>query len=153
MGTRVNTQKQRVIRFTASRGILVLLLILTSMLLAHSSVSADEPQQRFTATALTPVSIIHSDAAKPSGYGNLVSVIVRLDDVRSLGSIEAATLRAVPSARIVHRYEKVFGGVSMVVPRDEISRIRKLPGVTAVIPDRLRQIDTETSPSFIGADE
>jgi len=67
-------------------------------------------------------------------------------------AFEAAALRAIPTARIVHRYRVVFGGVSMLVPQRLVDRIRRLPGVQAVYPDRLERPTTDRSPFFLSAD-
>jgi subtilisin family serine protease len=63
----------------------------------------------------------------------------------------AALTRAVPRARIVHRFRTIFGGVSVVLPRDQIKRLAGLPSVKAVYPDVLLPLDTDRSPAFIGA--
>lgn len=67
-------------------------------------------------------------------------------------TFEAAAARALPSARIVHDLNVVLGGVSMIVPEDQIEALRRLPGVRQVYRDELLQIDTARSPRFIGAD-
>ena len=47
----------------------------------------------------------------------------------------------------------VIGGISAVVPGSSIARIAKMDGVVAVYPDTLNQLQTDTSPGFIGADD
>ena len=59
--------------------------------------------------------------------------------------------RAIPGARIIHRYQVVVGGVSMLVPEDALDALAALPGVRAVARDALLRIDTDRSPKFIGA--
>ena len=59
--------------------------------------------------------------------------------------------RAIPGARIIHRYQVVVGGVSMLVPEDALDALAALPGVRAVTRDALLRIDTDRSPKFIGA--
>lgn len=56
-----------------------------------------------------------------------------------------------PSARIGEDFQVALNGVSMTVTVEDASRIAKLPGVVAVLPDRLVQPDTEVSPNFIDA--
>ena len=63
----------------------------------------------------------------------------------------AALSRAVPRARIVHRFRTIFGGVSVVLPRDQVKRLAALPNVKAVYPDVLLPLDTDRSTAFIGA--
>jgi hypothetical protein len=45
----------------------------------------------------------------------------------------------------------VVGGVSLLVPEDEVSELSRLPGVSAVYRDELLQPDTLRSPRFLGA--
>jgi uncharacterized repeat protein (TIGR01451 family) len=66
-------------------------------------------------------------------------------------TFEAAALKAAPKAQVTHRFDVVLGGVSMIVPADKVSEIAKLPGVEAIYPDELLQLDTDNSPQFIGA--
>jgi Peptidase inhibitor I9 len=67
------------------------------------------------------------------------------------GAFEAAARAAVPLARVTHRFDVVFGGVAMRVPRDQIAQIARLPGVIAVYPDPMLPLHTDTTPNFIGA--
>ena len=64
---------------------------------------------------------------------------------------EGTTVSSIPGARIIHRYRVVLGGVSMLVPADQVKAVAQLPGVKAVYPDTVLHPDTERSPSFIGA--
>jgi uncharacterized repeat protein (TIGR01451 family) len=59
----------------------------------------------------------------------------------------------VPAAQITHRFDVVIGGVAMLVPASQINLIATLPGVKAVYPDQILQLDTDRTPQFIGADE
>ena len=59
---------------------------------------------------------------------------------------------AVPEAEVTQTYELIVGGVAALVPADQIDRIARLSGVTGVYLDELHQLDTETTPEFIGAD-
>ena len=63
----------------------------------------------------------------------------------------AAAQAAVPAAQITGNYDVVYGGVAMVVPRDQLGVIARLPGVLGIQADELVQLTTETSPGFIGA--
>jgi subtilisin family serine protease len=81
----------------------------------------------------------------PDGF-KLVSLIVVLDEGTSTD-----VLQQVPGGEIIHRYEKVFHGVSMLVPPGSTEDVSQLPGVKAVYPDVLLQRDTYRSVEFIGA--
>ncbi|HWQ14807.1 MAG TPA: S8 family serine peptidase, partial [Roseiflexaceae bacterium] len=64
----------------------------------------------------------------------------------------ASTAKAsLSSAVITHRYDVVVGGVTMIVRADEVEALAALPGVQAIYPDTLQQLETDTSPQFIGA--
>ncbi|HEX9995004.1 MAG TPA: S8 family serine peptidase [Acidimicrobiales bacterium] len=64
----------------------------------------------------------------------------------------SALQAAVPSARIGQSLRTVYGGVAAVVPANSIEAILAIPGVVAVQRDALAQLQTDSSPSFIGAD-
>jgi len=66
-------------------------------------------------------------------------------------AFETDLLSAIPSSRMVHRYDIVFGGVSVIVPGSQVTALSQLPGVKAVYPDRLKKPDTDKSPAFIKA--
>jgi subtilisin family serine protease len=65
---------------------------------------------------------------------------------------ERALKAAVPSAQVTQSYELIVGGVAALVPAGELDAISKMAGVTGVYLDELNQLDTETTPDFIGAD-
>jgi subtilisin family serine protease len=60
-------------------------------------------------------------------------------------------LATVPSAKITHKFNIVLGGISMLVPEDQVAALNSLPGVAAVYPDTLQHLDTDRTPAFIGA--
>jgi hypothetical protein len=62
-----------------------------------------------------------------------------------------AVASAVPEARIINRYDLIIGGVSMLVPVDQVDALSKLPNVEGVYADQLLQLDTWNTPQFIGA--
>ena len=66
-------------------------------------------------------------------------------------NFETVAQRTIPSAQMIHSLKVVFGGVSMVVPKDRVDDLRSLPGVTGVYPDAVLQPTTERSPKYIGA--
>jgi subtilisin family serine protease len=59
--------------------------------------------------------------------------------------------QAIPGARVTQKLDIVVGGVAMVVPEDQLVTLAKLPGVAAVYPDELLQLETDRTPQFIGA--
>lgn len=75
-----------------------------------------------------------------------VSVFVTFDE-----SVDEKTLEAVSGGEVIHDYDLVFNGVSMVVSGDKVDSVANLDGVTGVYLDQLMQLDTEVSPGFIGA--
>ena len=68
-----------------------------------------------------------------------------------INAFEAAAVQALPGSRVMYRYRATIGGVSMLVPSDQVNAVARLPGVKAVYPDTLLQVDTENSPGFVGA--
>lgn len=57
------------------------------------------------------------------------------------------------SLQPIFRYDVVLNGFALQLSPVEAARIRGLPGVRAVIPDRLEQPLTDAGPAFIGAPE
>ncbi len=59
--------------------------------------------------------------------------------------------RAVPSATAGKSLQRVYGGVAVRLPANQIGKVLAIPGVAAVQADSLLQPDTIESPEFIGA--
>lgn len=57
------------------------------------------------------------------------------------------------SLQPIFRFDVVLNGFALQLSAAEAARIRSLPGVRAVIPDRLEQPLTDAGPAFIGAPE
>lgn len=76
----------------------------------------------------------------------VTSVIVVLEEGADPSAAVAAS-----GGQVIHRYTKVFNGVSMVLPPDNVGAVAGAQGVKAVYLDELRQPDTDASPAFIGA--
>ncbi len=106
---------------------------------------------------------VASAASEPAAIG-LAGNSLRQLNVRSAASgrqfellagkrrtFATAAARSVPRARIVHDLSVVVGGVSVIVPENEIEALRRLPGVQRVYRDQLLKLDTDTTPKFIGA--
>jgi uncharacterized repeat protein (TIGR01451 family) len=68
-----------------------------------------------------------------------------------VSTFEASAVAAIPNAQVTNRYDVILGGVSMVIPADQVTALANLPGVKALYPDELLQPDTDSSPQFIGA--
>lgn len=81
-----------------------------------------------------------AEALKP------VSVIVVFGEGANPAQVEA-----ISGGRVIHRYDKIFNGVSMLIPVDNVETVEGAPGVVAVYPDELLQLETYASPAFIGA--
>lgn len=71
---------------------------------------------------------------------------------QKMQSFEAKAQAAIPRLQVTARYHQVLGGVAVVLPQSQVSRIATLSGVAEVLPDERRSIDTDRSPQFIGAD-
>jgi len=70
---------------------------------------------------------------------------------QQLDAFEANLLATIPEAQVLHRYDVVMGGVSVVVPSSKAHLIAGMSGVKAVYQDQLKQPLTDASPTFIGA--
>jgi subtilisin family serine protease len=64
----------------------------------------------------------------------------------------AALSKAVPGSEVGQSLRTVYGGVATIVPANQIDAVLALDGVAAVQADELRQLLTDSSPAFIGAD-
>ncbi len=66
-------------------------------------------------------------------------------------AFEASAKSAIPQSVFKNRYDVVLGGISMLVPADQLKTLTTLPDVQAVYPDQLEKLETDNSPQFIGA--
>ena len=57
----------------------------------------------------------------------------------------------VPSAKVGRSLKRVYGGVAMRVPANQVGALLALPNVAAVQTDTLNQLQTDSSTTFIGA--
>ncbi|MDH3793120.1 MAG: S8 family serine peptidase, partial [Rhodospirillales bacterium] len=69
-----------------------------------------------------------------------------------IDALEDALRARIPEARLVHRLLVVFGGVSIILPKERVPELLELPGVEAIFEDGLSELETVASPQFIGAD-
>lgn len=67
------------------------------------------------------------------------------------GNLETNLVKAALNAQITERFDIVIGGVAVVLPANQVGELAKLPGVQAIYPDEVMQLDTDRSTSFIGA--
>ncbi|TQM64608.1 S8 family serine peptidase [Humibacillus xanthopallidus] len=88
---------------------------------------------------------------RPFDPGSPASTRYRAHLRQQQATFERAAKAVAPSSVVTARYDLVLGGVAMRVRRDEVASIAALPAVTAVLPDRLEQLQTDASPAFIGA--
>jgi hypothetical protein len=76
---------------------------------------------------------------------------------RQLAAAQAAgrrnVLSAVPSARIRWRYNTVLNGFAVVLPRSQIARLARVPGIARVWPNVRYHTLLDRSPQVIGADK
>jgi len=105
---------------------------------------AISPQKTFTVDKAT---VSAASGGNPEAL-HPVSLIVTFDQ-----SVSAEQLQAVTGGQIIHRYKAVFNGVSLVTMSDKVDALAGLSGVTGIYLDELQQLDTETSPDFIDADD
>ncbi|MFN8443198.1 MAG: S8 family serine peptidase [Caldilineaceae bacterium] len=97
-------------------------------------------------TEQTDKATINAVAAAGTGPLHPVSLIVTFDS-----SFDINTLQSVGGSKIVHQYSVLFNGASLVTMSDQVDAIAHLGGVTGVYLDELRHLDTDATPSFIGA--
>ena len=139
-------------RLVLVSAVLLLVLLASSLALAQDSAGG------FTALGLSPDGA-PIDVAKPATDGpsaqragidpndlKTVSVIVTLDE-----SVSADAVAALTGGEVIHRYDKVFNGASLVLDGSNVDALAAIDGVTGVYLDTLQQLDTEASPQFIGA--
>jgi subtilisin family serine protease len=62
-----------------------------------------------------------------------------------------AIKKVAPNARFGQEFQVAFTGITVTVTVEEANRIARLPGVAAVVPDRLEKPLTDASPAFIDA--
>jgi hypothetical protein len=89
---------------------------------------------------------VRSLAGVQPGNFQPVSIIVTTD-----GTVDASALEAVSGGKVIHRYEKVFKGFSLITTGGKIADVAAMKGVTKVYLDEVLKTETEVSPQFIGA--
>nr|BFE64495.1 S8 family serine peptidase [Dactylosporangium thailandense] len=61
--------------------------------------------------------------------------------------------KQVPDAKVGQRLRTVYGGIALTVPANKVNTILTIDNVVAVQADKAQQPQTDSSPSFIGADQ
>lgn len=75
-----------------------------------------------------------------------VSIIVTFDN-----SVSAQSLEATAAGKVIHRYERIFNGASLILSGNKVDEVAQLDGVTGVYLDEMQSLHTDSSPAFIGA--
>ncbi|XP_038680762.1 subtilisin-like protease SBT1.4 [Tripterygium wilfordii] len=57
------------------------------------------------------------------------------------------------SAEILYTYELAINGFSAPLTNSQVAKLRELPGILSVIPDRARHLQTTRTPSFLGLND
>ncbi|KAJ8756064.1 hypothetical protein K2173_024611 [Erythroxylum novogranatense] len=68
----------------------------------------------------------------------------------SLASISPRNTSSSSDSRVIHTYDTVFHGFSVKLSPLEALQLQTLPHIIAVIPERVRQVQTTRSPEFLG---
>ncbi|MCP4601851.1 MAG: S8 family serine peptidase [Proteobacteria bacterium] len=144
----------------------VVILVVLGGLMCEGSVDSRGGDQSFTANTVEQVSLTFAKTVKDgatvgeaeissepvaSGLDNgfeIVSIIVTFDESYT---VDPNAMEVVSGGQVVHKYSKILNGVSMVLAGDKVNTIEGLKGVKKVYLDELRQLDTDTSPGFVGA--
>ena len=71
---------------------------------------------------------------------------------RVQGALERRIERGIPSARVRWRYRIVLNGLAVVLPRDRLPELARIPGVASVYPSLAYRPLLDQSPHLIGAD-
>lgn len=112
---------------------------------APGSLTAGEALAPDSSESAAKAEVAPSAQGSPDQF-RVESVIVVLEDGADPGAAVAAG-----NGQVIHRYTKIFNGVSMLVPGANIDDVANAAGVKAVYLDELQQIDTNRTPEFIGA--
>ncbi|MCP5095307.1 MAG: S8 family serine peptidase [Chloroflexi bacterium] len=147
-----NNKKRKPVLMGLMFSILAVVFILTSSSLAQTP--------DFNATPLIPNdayganrNVTNSTTSSPSNKIDFdvvseletVSIIVTYNDFFNPTHLEATT-----DGKIIHQYRS-FNGASMVLSGEKVEGVATMRGVTAVYLDERQQIETDSSPDFIGA--
>jgi subtilisin family serine protease len=107
------------------------------------------------ATQSSATEVVVTLKAPPlSAFGrSLASVSYRRELAAAQAAARRNVLAAIPSARIRWRYDTVLNGFAVVLPRSELGRLARVPGVARVWPNVRYHALLDRSPQVIGADK
>jgi subtilisin family serine protease len=148
-----NKKKRKSVLMGLMLSILTLLFISAANSLAQppnfnaTPLYPDDSSDAFAKTASAASSSNPSNEINFDAVSQLdaVSLIVIYNDFFNPTHLEATT-----GGKIVHQY-RFINGASMVVSGEKVEGVTTMRGVTAVYLDERQQIDTDSSPDFIGA--
>jgi Subtilase family/Fibronectin type-III domain/PA domain len=111
---------------------------------ATASYTGDVAGLAATSPSVTGIKLT-GDSAPERAYEDYTT---RLDR-----SFRSALARTIPSAHQGKSLQRVYGGVAVSVPANQISKLLAIPGVTAVQSDTMNKVDSVPveGPTFIGA--
>jgi len=143
-------------KLSARTGMLVALLALLAGLLtptAASGAADDEPPTKDVEESDTGsyiVVMLADPLIATEGQDNLASGAARErgEDLRE-SHTEALEEAGVPASSQVHSYVNALNGFSAVLSHDQAQKVAGSDGVAMVMPDRMRYIDSDSSPAFL----
>lgn len=95
-------------------------------------------------------------ATKPAA-GKQLSQSLASNQVQSytsyLSGKQNAIQALVASAPVLYRYQLVFNGFAAMLTQDEVKRLQGTAGVAAVTRSKLRTLNTNTTPAFLGLNQ
>jgi hypothetical protein len=76
----------------------------------------------------------------------IVSIIVTFDR-----PVDVQSLEAVSGGKVIYQYSRIFDGASMILAGDKVDSVAALRGVKQIYLDEVVDLDTDSSPGFVGA--
>jgi hypothetical protein len=68
-----------------------------------------------------------------------------------LDALEARVKSKLGGTTVTHRFDIILGGLSVLVPADQLDQLKGIPGVELVVSDSIEQLETYRSATFIGS--
>ena len=68
-----------------------------------------------------------------------------------LDQLEASVKAKLGSSVVTHRFDVILGGLSVMVPAAQLDALKGIPNVEQIMLDKVEKIQTDRTPSFIGA--
>jgi subtilisin family serine protease len=132
-------------------------------LTADNSVSNDpsdgkpEVVSTVSSTGMTSVFIKLNSPSLAEHLGDNFSLnspeaIAYLSQLRAeLDQLEGRVKAKLGTAVVTHRFDIILGGLSVLVPADQLDALKGIPNVEQIMLDRVEKLQTDRSNSFIGA--